>query len=385
MKINLSSLASDSFVLGPPNLISQMCPEKILNVRGVHSTSGKEALDHGQLWGVEIHLTSNCQLRCRRCSYGQRNKNYSELKETNVENILSFANNMKAGSIIFSGGGDPLSWKSGRLHRILEHDTVCAQSIATNGLGIIKNLTRDSLCRLSIVQINILGYDKPSFLQTTQKDMFDDYYENIQWLFKNRNKRTTQLTGKILIDNKNYKNIIKYMWFCCKLGFDLIVVKLAGDFERGQKVSLTNNQKLIVRDLIYSSVIISEYPAYIDAISSTDNALELSMPQKCWFVEKGMYMLIRSDGDVFPCVASPYTKNNSIGNIHQSLLMEIWEGERHHTIKKKLHNDMKKRRCNLNVCRHLRYNFVLEKHLHKPNAQINDRLLRDFQKPPILL
>lgn len=366
MRLNLFSLAPDSFILGPPSLLSQFYPKKVLDIPDVKNFHNKSydfqntSTSSGKPWGLEIHLTSNCPLSCLHCSYGKRNQDLSELSPEVLSKIFVSIQKFNFGSVIFSGGGDPLAWGAGTFNDLLKADANYSQAIATNGLGLSKALNKDLLNRIDIIQINVNGYDMESFQKTTQKDRFDKFLENIEWVLKNRDKNITQITGKIVIDNQNYKLAQKYLEFCHQIGFDLVVVKLAGNFEAHQNVSLDQSQKQELRELIYASSIIDKYPEYLDAIATQDNSVELNLPNKCWVVEYGMYMLIRSNGDVFPCVTSPYCQENSIGNLYQQNLDEIWGQIKHQEIKNKLHYDMKCGKCNLCVCRHMRYNFLLD-------------------------
>jgi len=389
MKLNLLSLAPDSFILGPNALLSQFYPKKIFNIlnntlRSFPATGCDQgALPYINPWGVEIHLTSHCQLDCSRCSYGRRNKEDAELTSDMVQKVLASVGRFHFESVIFSGGGDPLAWTAGNFNEVLKPNASYSQSIATNGLGLMSVLDKSLLSRLDIIQINVNGYDKRSYLEVAGKDLFDPFYENMQWLFKHRDKRRTQVTGKILLDNQNYLNIKEYLKFCHEMDFDLVVIKLAGNFEPGQHVSLDQEQKKELRELIYESSVIGEYPKKLDAISTDDNSTEIDLPRKCWVVEYGLYMLIRSNGDVFPCVASPYTRENSIGNLNQDTLESIWNSKKHRAIKDKLSQDMQSCRCNLNVCRHMRYNVLLDKTLCA--SQYIKQLPKTKQRKPTLL
>jgi MoaA/NifB/PqqE/SkfB family radical SAM enzyme len=311
MKINLMSLAPDSFILGSKGSLDQFYPKKVLNISS------------NRPWGLEIHLTSHCQLNCEHCSYGQRNKDHSELSSEAAKKILESAEKLKIGSVIFSGGGDPLAWSEKNFDNILKKNASYSQAIATNGLGFMETINEELLKRVDIIQINVNGYDRDSFLQNTRRDQFDTFIENLGWLFENSLKGKTQITGKIVMDRKNYHQVKKYLEFCYQLGFDLVVVKLAGNFEAGQNVNLTLPQKAELRKLIYESPVISEYPEKLDAIATEDNAVEIELPSKCWVVERGLYILIRSNGDVFPCVTSPYTTDNRLGNIHDDAIEQI--------------------------------------------------------------
>jgi MoaA/NifB/PqqE/SkfB family radical SAM enzyme len=361
MLLNLSSLAPDSFVFGDPKLLEQFYPKKIVEIPSICKCSGDKCMcnDLGNPWGAEIHLTSKCQLNCSHCSYGNRNKEQAELDSKTVDRLLSALTKLRVGSIIFSGGGDPLAWTEGDFDAVFKTNAPYTQAIATNTIGI-NRINKDILQRLDIIQVNVNGYDRKSFLQNTNTDIFTKFLENVTWIFENRSAQKPQLTGKVIIDNNNFKDVIKYLEFCNDVGFDLVVIKLAGNFEAGQNVALSLEQKRIVRDLIHSSAIISKYPAYLDAISTENNAIEIGMPEKCWVVENGLYILIRASGDVFPCVASPYTCENRLGNIYENDLEEIWGNIRHGEVKNKLHNDMRSGKCNLKVCRHMRYNYILD-------------------------
>ena len=198
-----------------------------------------------------------------------------------VNKILESINNLNISSLIFSGGGDPLAWQGGKFKEILKRYVTYNQSIATNGLGIINNFTPKTLQRLDILQINVNGYDQFSYSQATQTNNFDLFMQNMHWLFNNRNKNTTQITGKIVIDNRNYLMIRKYLQFCMQMAFDVVVIKLAGNFEPNQNVALNLTQKQKLRELIYTSPAINYYPAQIDAIVTDDNSVELQLSDKC--------------------------------------------------------------------------------------------------------
>jgi len=197
MKLNLLSLAPDSFILGHTNLLGQFYPKKILDlpcIKKINKPLKENVLEKANnLWGLEIHLTSKCQLNCSHCSYEQRNKDCAELNPKTLEQILETANKSAIGSIIFSGGGDPLSWSLGNFEQVFKKNANYSQAI---------------------VQINVNGYDKNSYSATTGKDQFDKFIQNLEWLFKNRDKNITQITGKVVINNSNYKQVKEYLKFC---------------------------------------------------------------------------------------------------------------------------------------------------------------------------
>lgn len=92
-------------------------------------------------------------------------------------------------------------------------------------------------------------------------------------------------------------------------------------------------------------------------------------------------MLIRSNGNVFLCVASPFVAKNSIGNIYQSTLSSMWNSPNRQKIINKLTHDMKVKVCKLGVCRGLRYNCLIQQKLNNSKTLAKD----DFIKEPTLI
>lgn len=370
MRISLSSLAPNSFILGPEDAVRQFLPEKVFDTERPALYSGRLPTRNGlsQPWAVEIHPTSRCELRCWHCSYKQRNKDRQELSALIMHRLLNELNDLGISSLIFSGGGEPLAWGAGRLGDYIRGITGYRCSVATNGLALMRGLDRDSLRRLSVVQININGFDETTFAQTTGTQLFSTFRENLLWLFANRDKEVTQVTGKILVNRENYRKIDEYLEFCTRLGFDVVVIKLAGNFEQGQDVELDEKQKEEVKSILATSPFAALYAARIDAIATSDNTVEIPLPEKCWVVELGLYLLVRSNGDLFPCVASPFTRENRMGNLYDYNLSEIWGSDAHQEIRSKLHRDMKNGKCKLTVCRHLRYNYAIQAALNSPTS-----------------
>ncbi len=385
IKLNLLSLAPDTFVLGSANIIEQFSPKKVVNIVNESHKASCNCTDcslFNKLWGVEIHLTSACPLDCVRCSYAQRNKCSLELSIETVKKILNSIEQSNVKSVIFSGGGEPLSWEGGGFEDCIRENINYKQSITTNGIGLINKLSKKLLQRLDIIQINVNGYDKQSYAQNTQTDMFDLFVANINWLFKNRDKNATQVTGKAVMDKNNYKEVGQYLQFCAQMGFDVVVIKVAGNFEPGQDVALNSSQKQELRELINNSPFVAQYSHQLDAIATEDNVIEFDMPGKCWVVEHGLYMLIRSNGDVFPCVVSPNSSANKIGNVNEANIDEIWGSTEHIRIQEKLHDDMLSCKCDLGICRHMRYNFLLDDELRSTEYI---KLLPEITKDPELL
>lgn len=374
----LTSLAADSFVIGHNKLISQFSPNKVFGIPRVNElikASDSVHFESAGPWGVEIHLTSCCQLSCNDCSYRHRNKGVSFLSSETVSSLLDQLNSLKIKSLIFSGGGDPLAWHGGKFEELLRDKVKYKRAIATNGIGLDK-LSKRALSLLDIIQVHVCGYDDSSFIRTANISLFRKLNSNLDWLFANRDKRKTQVSAKVLLDRKNYKEIPGFLKYCKSKKFDIIIVKLAGNFEERQNCELSENQKMYVRKLILSTI--SDWGTnWIDGINTKNNLVNVTLPSECWLIKLGLYMLIRSTGDVFPCVASPFTAENSIGNIYKSTLSSIWTSHYHYRTIAKLNNDMRSNLCKLGVCRGLRYNCLIQQKINTSGSFAKKNTLKE--------
>ena len=299
-----------------------------------------------------------------------------------MERLLDACDELGVRSVIFSGGGEPLAWNAGRFGDCLRSRVGYRRGLATNGLGVMRELGKELLSRLDIIQININGYDEESFSWTTGTRLFSEFLSNMKWLFGTRDPELTQVSGKILLNRQNYKIVDQYLEFCSDFDFDLLIIKLAGNFEMGQDVELTEVEKCELSELLVTSPFVKKYRAKLDGITVGSNTMELPLPEKCWTIELGLYVLVRSNGDVFPCVVSPYTPENRLGNIYKTSLQEMWESQHHRKIKSKLHRDMVMGACKLNICRHLRYNFVIAEAL--TSAQARESIWPLSERPKLL-
>lgn len=348
--------------------LSQFDPKKILALqRSVHQTEKEDEL---YPYAVEVHLTSRCQLSCINCSYTSRNKIKEDLSMDSVNEVHDFMRRKGAKSLIYSGGGDPLAWK-GDIYKIFSKPEPFFRTIATNGVGLDRVLYPECIENIDIIQISLRGYNSEVFSNSSNSNpnLFNKIHENITKLigFKNKVNKFPQLTAKIIVTKKNFLEVPALFEYCVNFGFDIIVVKLSGNFEEEQDVTL----KEVEVDQLYKAVLnISENYKdyhYIDSI--------MIEPQKnyrideCWAVELRTNMLVRPNGDVFLCIVSPNSDLNSIGNINESPVQKIWNSDKHIEIISKLSSDMKCGVCNLDICRLYRYNYYLQT-VHELNSLV---------------
>lgn len=298
-------------------------------------------------WEVEVHLTDSCGLSCKGCSYGKRHSG-SSLSIEDIENVFYSIKNMGSHTLFFSGGGDPLHWNE--WNSLIKIKTTIIPDVVT---GISTNLITSRNCSFinvffDLVQVHVVGFDVNSCKENTNVDCFDILNKNLH-----------ELDGyncviKILVNSANVRIIDKYLSFVCKFDVKTIILKLEQNF--------VSNEQLFDADIFEQlGQVVSSHQItskYANLFYTKTDKRSLIMPSKCHVVDGHVYCLIRGNGDVYPCIASTYSNENSIGNIHDENLESIYVKN---IDSAKFSTNMKGKKCPLGACRHFRFNQVMEK------------------------
>ena len=313
-------------------------------------------------WEIEIHLTNNCPLKCKGCSYGTRVNN----DEITIEMLDDFFEKLdfeKIKSIFFSGGGDPLFWNqwdyiASRKKDLLKEIPI---GISTNIIGLkkIKDINI-----FDFLQIHIVGFDRESCISEVGVDCFDIIMKNLDYLMKN--KATANIALKFLINDNNVENLHFYLDFIEKYNADSIIIKIEQNFiANANENSRIFGKSKNITEIILNHDICDQYEY---AINNLDDVLWNSIvPRECYICTSGLYYLVRPNGSIFPCIASTYNEQNAIGNILNY---------RHpNKIDMKKYTElMKLGQCPTKACRHYRFNKIID--LYEQNqVQVCDQVI----------
>lgn len=331
-----NGIPHDAIILTKSNSLAEYSSSKVLSI----------PYSSVYPWEVEIHLTGTCCLSCNGCSYSTRHSKDS-LSSDDLEGIFRSLKNMKCHTVFFSGGGDPLSWDNWEMLMTLKKELI--PDIIT---GISTNLVTSQNCCFidrffDYVQVHIVGYDVDSCIANTGVDCFATVDKQLSQI-KNQN-----VVLKMLINSSNYHLLPKYLSYMERFDARTIVIKLEQDF-------ITNRQ--IIHDDVFEQLISMvenhQITSKFHSLFHTRTEKQLLyMPSMCHVVDKHMYCLIRENGDVYPCIASAYSKTNAIGNIRVEKLEEIYT---HNIDSEKFTKQMKSGECPLYACRHFRFNRELD-------------------------
>ena len=333
-----NGIPHDAVILTKNKNLDDFKPSKVLSVPSSSSPIYP--------WEVEIHLTGKCNLLCKGCSYASRHLN-TELSIEDLEKIFYSIRNMGSHTLFFSGGGDPLCWNYWTEIIKLKNDII--PNVVT---GISTNLCTEKGSDyintfFDLVQVHVVGYDVSSCLENTNVDCFEILDRQLSLL------NHPNIVLKILINSKNQHQITNYLSYIERFDANTVVLKKEQNFNRYKQAS-DNNFLLETSEIVAKHHISINYPHIFN--TQTDmNAL--IMPTKCHIVDRHLYCLIRENGDVYPCIASTYSKKNCVGNIHNKSLEAIYEKD---IDVSSFTKNMHLKDCPLGACRHFRFDQELE-------------------------
>lgn len=308
-----------------------------------------------RLWELELHVTNNCNLKCRECSYASRRDNDYLTAEV-VDKTVNEAIENGVKTIFVSGGGDPTVWREWNKFFInKEKYSKVDWGIATNAINLISSLG-EHIDFFSLYQIHLLGYDHESVKKEAGIDVYDRMDKSLKYLLKNKSPNT-QVTLKFLLNDNNIGEVTKYLDYIEDLSPDIVIMKLAQDFLHNENRYFREKYKKIV-DKVGKHTIMKNFDTIISSMDSKPFD-DLGDPVKCWVSEMGLYFLVRGNGDVYPCVAASYANENNVGNIHTESISDILNNKKE---LKNLHEKMHKGICPLNACRHYRFSKLIEEY-----------------------
>ncbi|RPE06718.1 radical SAM protein [Paenibacillus polymyxa] len=321
-------------------------------------------------WTVDFQLTAVCNQHCVFCSYDERNKHLQKNKLEVIQRTHKELIDMGTRGIIYTGGGEPLSWRDKKvdlptLIEQQEYGEFCKPSLVTNGIMLSGMLKPNILRKLHFIAISVYAHTPELFQKVVLTNAFKVQTRNIQKLITMKEElglEYPEVSAKLLINRVNYKYLPEIYEFYKNLNTKYIFMRCVNNFEEGQDVELSSDQKFELEQLVRRKMNINE--EYVDDfLKSLLPPKEIQPASNCWTVMMGHNLLISTLGEVF--IEVPYGANKEfcIGNINTQTMKEIWGSEQHLAVINKLNTQMKNLGCDLRMCRHHKYNKVMDSFL----------------------
>jgi radical SAM protein with 4Fe4S-binding SPASM domain len=303
-----------------------------------------------------------CNLRCSYCSQGKKReeliKDGFEFKLMEYDTFLKFAEQLKQFPdklklLFVSGMGEPLVHK--RLPDMIRHmrdlDLAERLEIFTNGLLLTKELSEALAdAGLTKLRVSLQGLNSRKYKEVADADVdFDELRDKLAYFYSVR---------------KQCKLYIKVIDSALEPGEEELFYDMFKDVSDEMFVERFVPYQLTMGD--YDNQASAATTVYGDRILDADVCPE---PFFNWQID--LY------GNVYPCCPLGLPKSFSVGNVNESTIVEMWNGEKARQLRLQL---LRKQRSEHYVCSHCQ--CFLSK--LTPADRLDDdteRLIPLFEKP----
>jgi radical SAM protein with 4Fe4S-binding SPASM domain len=284
---------------------------------------------------VEYSPVGSCNHRCKFCAYdyiGYQSRRL-ETKAT-LRSIKEFAA-LGTKAMLFAGEGEPLVHKD--LPRMIEtcYESGIDTGIYTNGSLMNEAFSERTLDKLTFIRISFNAGTRENYKEVHGADDFEKVVENIKTAaaIKKRKGLHVDIGMQIVVIPENLQTIIQLAKLCTEIGADYLAVKPFVQhndqlgYEFSENFSLEKIDGVLTEAESYSTddcKIIARKEAFR---KYHDRSYEhcLGLP---------LFSVVLSDGNVYSC--GPFLGDDRFkyGNIYESSIKEIMDGEARHKILK---------------------------------------------------
>jgi radical SAM protein with 4Fe4S-binding SPASM domain len=314
-----------------------------------------------ELREMKIHLTGKCNQKCLMCGNWRTPYSEEDLSNDDVKRIIYQAKQLGLRNVKFFGG-EPLMYEG--FTDLVKYATELGihSNVVTNGALLTKSLVPE-IMRAGLDDM-IISIDGPnSKIHDGIRGIpgsFERVVVGISRLYeeKSRNPKDFKISANSIVCQENYRHLAQLFDFCANQGISTITLNPVVSTHRSEYYSdkdssnenmslslseIAEYNKFIVPELIKKSnlygfnlskekiMIFGESPEDIQSSSEMDFVSRLGT-DVCF--RPFYYTIIRENGDVLACNRVKGRRYRPIGNIHDSGLSEIWNGEKYQQFRK---------------------------------------------------
>lgn len=284
---------------------------------------------------VEIQPTANCHRTCAFCSHIIRNRRGGELTSEDVFSLLAELERMQVKSIAFSGGGEPLYWKAGRLVEAIRTASAFARVILTSSGDQLWNDTRDELDddalsilgHCSALQLNIPAVDDAGFQRQVHGPSSwkrtSSIISSLVELKSSRPDLRCKIYAVVVVSAFNVNQIAGIDEALMTRGFDGIYYKQLKNFEDRPlaKVRISEDTIFNTLDIIPAATRSADLDKFIKLIATNYETMT-----HCWVNRIGFDAIVDPDGDIYLCTPTVGKNEFCIGNLDNGGFANCWHG-----------------------------------------------------------
>lgn len=319
---------------------------------------------------IEISPSGACNHRCVFCAvdYVGYQPDFLD-KETILRDIRQMSmRGLK--SVVCSGEGEPLLNRD--MPDIANGIRACGVDVAmsTNGVLFTRDRAEACLKAFTWIRFSVAGMEENSYdsLQRGKPGDLGKVKENLAEAVKIKRdgRLNTTLGVQCLLLPDNLAQLPDMARQLKEIGVDYLTIK-----PYSQHLHSENRFEINYNDMLDAEKEVKQYVSEDFAVYFRANAMKKMHQEKSYSQCYGLPFMTHIDakGNVWPCVAHIGTKEFCYGNIYESTFQELWEGQRHQQVVRRL-NELDINQVCREACRLDEINKYLDELKH-PGDHVN--------------
>ncbi|WP_405908738.1 SPASM domain-containing protein [Streptomyces sp. NBC_00828] len=323
-------------------------------------------------WTLEVYGTMDCNVACTHCNADERNHAYGQgsMPLEMMERLHVSIADMGVRGVQYCGGGEPLLWRGGQIA-----DFIAALPRERTRAGMASNMTMgkvlarpEVLDKMVFVEVAVFAYDDATYEAVAKvkhgQSRMEKAVKTVLAARRAAGLSTPAVNAKVIINSTNYRWLPGIYAWAEATGFDSIHLRLADDYEhRGGGFVLDDAQRAEFRadlEAFAAERGLTEWAGKIGLILGDDNKGVTGAHSHCWTVATGVNCWVLANGEVYVCGPQWGSKQYLIGNLNHGNLEDIWGGEQHQQVARRLVANMGLSRCFALGCRHIKQSMTVD-------------------------
>jgi len=309
---------------------------------------------------IEVHPTAMCNHRCIHCSYKERNECRAVIPEEVMNRLIDSIIHMGIRAVYFSGGGEPALYSglAGYIDKLYENGVEC--SIITNASCFDKMGLTKVADKLNYIAVSVPAVDIETFKEITGTENLNEVLALPRKIKRMHGKNSPVLGSRIVLTNKNYKDMGKFLRIIKENSFDYALFKIVRDYEGNGQGLNKEEEEYLKREL-------QKYDDVDEKFTNLKSIFEYKefteFKNKCWVNQYGMIANVSTDCKVYPNIVEIDKPEFCIGDLNEQTLEEMWNSDRHKKVKEMSNSKWIRQECK--NCRAMAYNRILNEMMDK--------------------
>lgn len=293
---------------------------------------------------IEISPIGFCNQSCTFCAYDYLKKTAERLDPKRIFRLLDEFALLGVKSVFYSGEGEPLLYPE--MVKVIRRTHALGLDCAlnTNGILMLKDVSKKILKDLSWVRFSINAGNRKSYkrIHRAGEQDFDRLMQNLEDAVEIKRKYALEVSlGVQLVYIKQpVREIWQFARFLKNKGLDYFAIKQFNKHPFSRFDIRITSQDIEALKKIEA---LSDDRFYVTVRESFDAEKQLRKYKKCFGFD--FFAEIKCDGGVYPCGPLLGIKKYCYGNINKDTFRDIWLGEKRARVLQGIYRDVDVARC----------------------------------------